>query len=166
MDYVKLETAVGTVAVSFIGNNECHVIANSASPSYSSEGGTDVFYRGKHWYVSIHLHRENDWGESLDTAFHHQFTVVDDYSNYTVPKTYRTKIVEAIREAIRGYVRENPLVPLQAEVDSAGELVNRTTQKAVEAEKEYRKALAAMAAASREYQRAYDALDEWKRGNK
>jgi len=112
---IILPTEVGEVEVTFTEAGHCHVSANASS----GHDPGDVVYRGRHWYVSMHLYAATGWSEDSGRAdsgdYRHQFTEAGTFGGHVVPRTYRAAIVAAITKAVARYAQAHGEILAAAE---------------------------------------------------
>lgn len=160
-----LDTKVGEVEVTFTDDGHAHVSSNASS----GYGGGDVEYRGQHWYCSVHLYAKYDWNEQPDrdpetgqwmADYKHQFTSLDPSKgwNYKVPPTYRKAIVSAMSEAVREFVKENPMILLEARLNDLANKLDAAKSAMTDADKAYRKAVTAFRRAENDHASALNAV--------
>lgn len=127
---VLLPTDVGTVEVTWTDATHCHVSAYS-----DGRRAGDVLFRGRHWYVSIHLYAAHQWGEGRQRHgdYRHQFT---DENSKTIAPTYRAKIVAAISAAVSAFAEEHPRMLAEAEVNHWDHETERADEAVAKAERE------------------------------
>jgi hypothetical protein len=127
--FKKIPTKFGPVNLAFTQGSHVHV-ADSRHGDYSGE--TEPFtYRGKPYYLSVHLFADVQWGEKDPSAF--EISRADAYGKYVAP-TYRTAIVAELTRVVTEFIGENPDVLREAEYADANNVAGHLSDKIDEME--------------------------------